>query len=118
MMLYPEEFKKKVIKLYEANSEQLTEKQKEIIAYANKQLVDSLTTGDERIGKLLQDTSELQFSADDIIKAYKDNNFLKKLYEQALKCLEAKKLYEEYSRLITAYRLSELENTINQPKTR
>ena len=39
-MIYTEEFKKKVIKLYEVNSGQLTEKQKEIIAYANKLLAD------------------------------------------------------------------------------
>ncbi len=104
-MVLPEEFKKRVLKLYAVDFSKIPEDQqgRKLAEYGYQCFLNELEEGDPSVGEELLGTASKPFSAEDIVKAYEDKEFFDELYKEAQERLEAKQLYEEYRKLRIEY---------------
>ena len=77
-MQYPEEFKQKVLSVY-----------------GGKDIEKMLETGDEFLGRYLDDASEVSISAKEIVKAFESGN-LQSIYQKAKRQAALEELYGEW----------------------
>ena len=102
-MVYPEEFKNKVLSRYKVDENETNETVLRAQRFEHTYLKIALENGQNGVGELLRQAAERKIPLLDIIKAYNDKDYLETLYQRALECLKDKELYDEWCALSVAY---------------
>ena len=96
-MMYPENFKEKVIEYYTKKG--IFDSDEFFVIYIVDKIMSSLNEGNGFIGEMLKDDSENQFSAEDIVNAFNNETLLSGLLKKAQMTLKAKELFEEWKQI-------------------
>ena len=110
-MVFPEEFKNKVLRRYKVDENETNEIILEIQKFNHCYFQIAMENGQNSVGELLRQAAERKIPLLDIITAYHDKDYLEVLYQRALECLKDKELYDEWCALYNAYYSGDDQNT-------
>lgn len=97
MMIYPENFKEKVIEYYTKKG--IFDSNEDYVIFIVDKIMSSLNEGNKFVGEMLKDDSEEQFSAENIVNAFNNKTLLNDLLKKAQMTLKAKELFEEWEQI-------------------